>query len=749
MANKRQGPITWFITQEFLQRAMAICMGIFLLQYVNWMMKEVVVWEETTAILIKYTLFGIGATYFIPRIPNVIRGAIQIVVVIVITGFYLDYKFIPLTDWKWSKVLPFIDGNMLQLMPYLWFTLGAALVYVVSIWGMSKKLWMYLGIFGSILALCIRDSFSNLSLWKEIAVVLFCSTMIVVITNLVRIQKHSPDAWRKLSQRPFPILIPVVLIAVIFYSIVQYTPSIRPILTDPYTAWKNYNGEQVAKFTTDEGGSLFTNQDSLAESGYSRSDESLGGGFKYNYRTVMKVTSTQRSYWRGETRSVYTGSGWEKDPKEQDNRVDVKLWEAIQPDPRVDTSKASLNTFTYTVTMLSEDDYPVLFGPNRIQQLLEIKGKDGQNNPSTMSRITWTPNDAVMNFKGNSGYPTSYMMISQVPVIDVPELRKVKLEDVSAELWQDYLQIPETMPVRIKELAQQITQNSATPYDKVKNIERFLAGNFVYNTEPAKGTSQDFVDQFLFEVKEGYCDYYSTAMVMLTRSIGMPARWVKGFSTGTSLLEEMMERGGYRGAAQRLSSTSDEFTVRNADAHSWAEVYFPGWGWVPFEPTSGFTMPTVLVNNEGESIPTPPVANVDAAVDATDVGWNWRMWTFIFGIVLLIGLITFLVIKFLPWRNAMNLVRRTRYSGNYNQMVVHDVYRLLQYAKRKGFERESKETTLRETLTRWMQTNVWLERELTTLLILYERAHYSGAMLTEAEWFEALRTIRKLRIAMK
>jgi transglutaminase-like putative cysteine protease len=746
MANRRRGPISWFIRQEFLQRAMAICVGVFLLQYIGWMIKEEYVWQKETASLIKYTLLALGITYLIPKIPILLRGLIQIIVIFVITAFYFDYQFVPLLKWDWDQVLPFIDQNFGQLLPYLWFALGTWLVYAACIWIMSIKLSMYIGIIGSIIALCIRDSFSNLSLWREIAVVLFCSTLIVVISNMLRIQKQAPDAWNKLSKRPFPIVIPIVLFALIFYSIVQYTPPIRPILTDPYTAWKNYNGEQVARFVSEDGGFLGTNQEASAESGYSREDSQLGGGFQFNYRNVMKVNSTHRSYWRGETRSMYTGTGWEKYGGELGNRSAVGPGQLLQSDPNIDTSKATMRTVKYTVTMSTEEAYPVLFGPNQIGQLEKLEGK---NTTNSLEKLSWTPNDAVMNFDGNSNYPTSYTMISQVPIIDVEGLRTVKLEDISAEEWAVYLLIPETMPARVRDLAEEITKNSATPYDKVKNIEQYLANNFTYNTNPAKGSSHDFVDQFLFEVKEGYCDYYSTSMVMLARSIGMPARWVKGFSTGTSLLEEMMERGGYRGANELISQSEDEYTVRNADAHSWVEVYFPGWGWIPFEPTAGFRMPAVSADDANAPAPTPILADNLPVEESLETNWNWRAWTFFAGLIVLVVLIIFMMYRYIPWGKVFKLLKRARYAGNYNQMVLNDMYRLLHYAKRKGYDRLDNETTIRETLTRWMHQSVWLERELQTLLHQYERANYSGSKITEKEWYENNRNIRKVKIAMK
>jgi hypothetical protein len=106
-----------------------------------------------------------------------------------------------------------------------------------------------------------------------------------------------------------------------------------------------------------------------------------------------------------------------------------------------------------------------------------------------------------------------------------------------------------------------------TPYDKAAAIERYLR-EIPYNEridEPASG--QDGVDYFLFDVRQGYCDYYASSMVVMLRSLGVPARYVRGYGQGERQV------GVYE--------------VREWDSHAWPEVFFPGYGWVEFEPTGG------------------------------------------------------------------------------------------------------------------------------------------------------------------
>ncbi len=143
-------------------------------------------------------------------------------------------------------------------------------------------------------------------------------------------------------------------------------------------------------------------------------------------------------------------------------------------------------------------------------------------------------------------------------------------------VYSKYLQLPDTLPDRVKELATDITRNFDNNYDKVKAIENYLAENYLYTLNPGRTPKErDFVDYFLFELQKGYCTYYASAMTVLTRCIGLPARYVEGYILPPKPVE----------------NTFRTYHVTNQQAHAWVEVYFEGFGWVPFEPTSPFTSP--------------------------------------------------------------------------------------------------------------------------------------------------------------
>src|SRR5688572_18575175 len=161
----------------------------------------------------------------------------------------------------------------------------------------------------------------------------------------------------------------------------------------------------------------------------------------------------------------------------------------------------------------------------------------------------------------------SYKADSYVPLISVDELRAAST-DYPEEIRERYVSLPRSVPERVHQLAHELTDGKNSAYDKAKAIEAYLR-TYPYDLEvPAPPEDQDVADYFLFDLKKGYCDYYATAMVVLARSSGLPARFVSGYSSGS------------------YDAPNAQYVVRELNAHSCAEIYFPEIGWVEFEPTA-------------------------------------------------------------------------------------------------------------------------------------------------------------------
>lgn len=178
-----------------------------------------------------------------------------------------------------------------------------------------------------------------------------------------------------------------------------------------------------------------------------------------------------------------------------------------------------------------------------------------------------------------------YSVISAVPAVSEEQLRAAG-RDYPEGIRSRYLQLPDISP-RVIEEARRVTEGIDNLYDQAEAIEAYLR-TFEYSLDvPAVPPDREAVEYFLFDLRRGYCDYYATAMVVMARSLGIPARLAVGYASG--YYDE------YR----------DEFSVTEAEAHSWPELYFPPYGWIPFEPTAARSpferigLPTELTRGAG------------------------------------------------------------------------------------------------------------------------------------------------------
>ncbi len=162
----------------------------------------------------------------------------------------------------------------------------------------------------------------------------------------------------------------------------------------------------------------------------------------------------------------------------------------------------------------------------------------------------------------------SYEVYSWISAPTTAEL-KAAGSDYPAWLTDTYLQLPFNLPDSIKKLALEITDGLTTPYEKTSAITAWLRKNIEYSAViPTPPVDQDPIEWVLFTEKKAFCNYYATAEVLMLRSLGIPARWVVGYAQG-----QLNEQKGY-------------YQVLEKDSHAWPEVYFPGYGWIEFEPTA-------------------------------------------------------------------------------------------------------------------------------------------------------------------
>lgn len=159
---------------------------------------------------------------------------------------------------------------------------------------------------------------------------------------------------------------------------------------------------------------------------------------------------------------------------------------------------------------------------------------------------------------------TDYSVLSEISPPMPPGLQSKGGPDVETLIYQ---QLPPNFDQRIARLAEQVSRNETTPYQKALAIERYLANGYGYTLQQPSVPQRDPIANFLFERKQGHCEYFASAMVVMLRTLGISSRVVNGFHGG------------------QYNDVTGSYIVRASDAHSWVEAYFPGYGWYTFDPT--------------------------------------------------------------------------------------------------------------------------------------------------------------------
>ncbi len=202
---------------------------------------------------------------------------------------------------------------------------------------------------------------------------------------------------------------------------------------------------------------------------------------------------------------------------------------------------------------------------------------------------------AVRSRQGVFAPHAPYIVTSSVPAAEPDELRAAGT-DYPVHILHRYTQLPSDLPGRVRGLAHEVTVNGNTPYDKAVMVEANLKRlTYSLNVSPPPFDS-DGVDFFLFEQRRGYSEYFASSMAVLLRSAGVPARVAVGYTTGDPTEVENL------------------YAVTDSHSHAWVEVYFPGYSWIPFEPTPGADLPVVMTPGRGGSgeFSGPFIAGFDA-----------------------------------------------------------------------------------------------------------------------------------------
>jgi len=357
-------------------------------------------------------------------------------------------------------------------------------------------------------------------------------------------------------------------------------PSVLRVTRPVRTAWQDF-GEGLNELYP----SLNRQQVGVSSFGTSLT---LSGAREVGDRPVFQVETPFGRYWRAVTYDTYNGRSWE-------NTVNRKAgYDEGELIPTTDWSNREVITQTITLLMPTGN---VIFSPPDMRQIdvpLDALVQPMSGTPLPSADGTTSENEPVEITYARSSRKLeaydSYTVISNYASVTENALRSAST-DYPPQIIEKYLQLPDDFSTRVAETARQVAADQETVYDKTKTLETFLRG-YTYNdaiAAPPEGA--DPVEYFLYDIQQGYCDYYATAMAVMLRSLDIPARTVSGYAEG-----QEAEEGGL-------------FFVNERDAHTWVEVYFPGNGWIEFEPTAG---ESVLTRQSGDD----SMAAMDSAAAA-------------------------------------------------------------------------------------------------------------------------------------
>lgn len=498
----------------------------------------------------------------------------------------------------------------------------------------------------------------------------------------------------------------------------------------------------------------------------------LRGSVSLGNQIVFKVKSDAAGYWRANAYDVYTGKGWvsgvrisqpfggqyptspgQKYAKRKEitqkiwlNTATEVLFAAGEP-LRVDIPARSQLTATPTFTINLEDssrDMELAPSVRSTAGVIRAAAKGGEYPVSLEEILRYLPPDmralsvtrrgqristievapsepenrdiASLRSSERLGRWQEYTVVSTLSVASPEDLKKAGTEYPS---WvaNRFLQVPAELPARVRRLSERLTKDASTPFDKVRAIEAHLRG-LGYSLDIAPPPfDRDAVDYFLFTSKAGYCDYFASAMVVMLRSVGVPARVASGYVTG----DYDVERGTY--------------VVRESHAHSWPEVFFPGYGWVEWEPTPAWPPVERVSDAPGEDVmpalddsgdPDEPFDDELFFDDEEGIayygGWvpsflEWARWPA--GFIPLAGVLALAVLWFLSERGLGKL--------NYAAQSYERMCRLASLA---GLGHRSQETPLEyaRRLSSHLQGT-----PVSSIVDSYVKSQYGGKVLSDKE----------------
>jgi transglutaminase-like putative cysteine protease len=611
---------------------------------------------------------ALWASGYLQNQPEIIENITPIQLALTELSFSINSIWLDLTDWgqSLSSASPITQISVI-------FLIWGLMVWMVSAWaGWVHRRYhnVMLSIMPAsvLLVATLGYTWSNPS---SLIPLLFFSLLLMASTWLNKIEEHwqSDDIDYPVDART-DTLIAAVTISLILVLLANFLPriSVRKI-AETIQNYTNPPIEEVQPIIESIGIEVSKPSigrfGSMLEAGLPR-DHLIGAGPELSEQVVMTVQisgglppSKEASeyiplYWRGLTYDRYTGTGW--------NSSDVTLQRYAPEETIIPLDRSSHRIIQQEIRFTDESN--LLFAAGDLITADERFRVAWRSEPLP-SRQESNPAD----FFGAAIDELSYQAKSFVPVTDRSTLRETSFLYPDG-IRDNYTLVPVRTPQRVIEHTLSLTEDVQNPYDRAMIIENYLR-QFEYTTDlPAPPEDRDIVEYFLFDLQKGYCDYFATAMVVMARAAYMPARLVVGYSRGT------------------YDQANDRYVITEADAHSWAEIYFTGVGWVPFEPTPARS--EIARSDQPLAFPEESSYNIDPESLLPGIQplfGSWLITSLVFGIGLVwIGMVWLTVDDWWLKRNT------------HETMAAKLYLRLYKHGRRLGIPVQ-KETTPSEFLT--------------------------------------------------
>ncbi|MHB8510097.1 MAG: DUF4129 domain-containing transglutaminase family protein [Candidatus Dormibacteria bacterium] len=309
----------------------------------------------------------------------------------------------------------------------------------------------------------------------------------------------------------------------------------------------------------------------FARTGYTERVEP-GGPLQRSHASVMEVSTDANHsvYWRGvDLYSQSSGAWLNQDPYAVPEGFGVNETISQQPYQARQDVHARIRVLGGGFNTVFWPGEPEHVGLVTAARGIPVSGS-GFQGPRPLESV-----DAVYNLNGGISAGTQYDVVGSISVATDVQLRAAGNAYPASVQRLTSLDRGGISP-RVVALARQLTVGASNDYDRARAIEAYLRHSLTYRLDvaaPPPGT--DPVEYFLFTSRVGYCEYFASSMGELVRGLGIPVRLVNGYGPGVGDEEKKIT------------------TIRASDAHTWVEVFFPGYGWVPFEPTPDPTYPAL------------------------------------------------------------------------------------------------------------------------------------------------------------